>query len=198
MTGIWLASYIVLWILVIVLLILVLTMARLLGLVYRRFPPYGARGAADGTAIGAKIPPYKGLSIDGREVQIPNPINKGPGVVIFVSPSCGACAELAPAIRSIWRSDRKEVDIVLAATAGDAETARSFVDENGLAGIPYVVAPEWAAANNVTGTPYVLGFDGESVVRAKGVANHLEHLDGLLEHLLGEGHSAALGSGAAS
>jgi methylamine dehydrogenase accessory protein MauD len=198
MTGIWLVSYVALWILVIALLVLVLTMARLIGLLYRRFPPYGARGDADGVPIGSKIPPYRGISIDGDAIEVPDPLTRRPGIVVFVSPSCGACAELAPAIRSIWRSDSKDVAILIAATAGDEEAARAFAEEHHLAGIPYVVAPEWAAANNIMGTPYAVGIDADSVVRAKGVANHLEHLDSLLEHLKGKPHTASLESGAVS
>jgi methylamine dehydrogenase accessory protein MauD len=195
-TGLLLVSYVILWIVVIALIVVVLTMARLIGLLYRRFPPYGARGAADGAPIGSKVPAYRGTTIDGRLVEVPDPQVSRPGILIFVSPSCGACAELAPAIRSIWRSDRKDVSILLVATAGDAEGAREFAREHDLTGIPYVVAPDWAQANNIMGTPYAVAIDADTVVRAKGVANHLEHLDSLLAHLIDGDHSTRVESAA--
>lgn len=183
MSDLWLASYILLWALVVVLLVADLMLIRLTGLLYRRFPPYGARGSAEGVAIGSRVAPFEETDIAGQRVQLPHRANGRPTMLIFLSPNCGACAELAPAIRSIWRSDRRDVNVLLVGTAGTGVDAQAFAREHRLSGIPFVVAPEWAATSRIMGTPYVMVVDAENVVRAKGVANHLEHLDSLLRHL---------------
>lgn len=183
MTDLWLASYIVLWVIVIAMFVVVLALLRLVGLLYSRFPPYGARGSSEGMAIGNQLPAFRGTALDGRAIAIPELGNPLPWLVVFVSPNCGACSELAPAIRSIWRSDRKALNLLLVGASGDEAQARTFAFEHHLASIPYVVAPEWAAANKILGTPFVIAADAESKVLAKGVANHLEHLDSLLSVL---------------
>lgn len=193
MTDLWLASYVVLWVLVIAMFIVVLASLRLVGLLYSRFPPYGARGSSEGVAIGNELPAFRGTTLDGKDVVIPDPANALPSLVVFVSPNCGACAELAPALRSIWRSDRKAMNLLLVGASGDEAQAREFASQHHLASIPYVVAPEWAAANHILGTPFAIAVDAGSKVLAKGVANHLEHLDSLLAVIDGgRGNLAAI------
>jgi methylamine dehydrogenase accessory protein MauD len=188
MSDIWLASYIVLWGLVVALTVVVLAMVRLVGLLYRRFPPYGARMTNVGPSIGDQLPLLEGVGLAGGPIEA-SPARRA-RLLLFVSPSCGACAELAPAIKSIWRSDRQEVGITLVGIDGDDGANLDFRTRHGLRDVPFVLAPRWAVDNGVTSTPYAVVADGNGIVRAKGVVNHLEHLDSVLRQVVGDNPAA--------
>jgi hypothetical protein len=69
---------------------------------------------------------------------------------------------------------------------GDDLANREFVKRYGLRDVPFIVAPRWALDNGVTSTPYAVVADADGIVRAKGVVNHLEHLDSVLRQVLGD------------
>jgi methylamine dehydrogenase accessory protein MauD len=183
MSDVWLVSYIVLWGLVLALLAIVLVMARLLGLLYHRFPPYGARMTNVGPEVGARLPAFDGLDLRGRPVQIGMEPGTRPTMLAFVSPTCGACGELAPALRSIWRSDRNDLDVYVISVSGDERSVREWVDRHDLRDVPCILAPAWSEASGITSTPYALVLDGANTVVGKGVVNHLEHLESLVKEV---------------
>ena len=187
MSGIWLASYVVLWGVVVVLLLVVLVMARLLGLLYHRFPPYGARVTSVGLEVGARLPGFDGVDLSGQPVQIALSPRQRPTMLTFVSPTCGACGELVPGLRSIWRSDRKELDVFVVSTSGDERSVREWIKRHDLGDVPCILAPAWSDASGITSTPYAVVLDAAQTVVGKGVVNHLEHLESLVE----EAHATA-------
>jgi hypothetical protein len=85
----------------------------------------------------------------------------GPGpkrVVLFSSPTCPICEEVAPGIPA----------------AAAATRLSSLVLHD----------PELERAYDVPGTPYLLVLDELGVVRAKGTVNNLEQVEGLIDTVL--------------
>jgi len=179
MSGIWLISYLSLWIIVIVLFLVVLTLARQVGLLHGRLRPTGALMANAGPEVGEQAPEINATDLHGQEVSLGS--NRGKKtLLVFVSATCRSCDDLVPAVRSIWKSERAALDLLLVGLSGDEIANREFIARHKLGNIPYVLSRSLGLAYRVTSPPYSVLIDEQGVVRAKGVVNHIEHLESLL------------------
>ncbi len=174
MTGWWVASYVVLWIVVVALAVLVLALARQIGTLHLRLGPRGALELdEEGPPLGDAPPPVQLATIDGRNVTV-----GGPGeaqLVLFVSPTCPVCREVAPGLQVAARSGGMAARVV--ADADDASVTRTYAS----LGAPVVASPHLAREYGIPGTPYAVVLDTLGVVRAKGTVNNLEQMEGLVD-----------------
>jgi methylamine dehydrogenase accessory protein MauD len=179
MDGIWLVSYFALWMVVTLLLLSILVLARQVGLINRRLPAARARMENAGPKIGEQAPEVESVDLYGREVTLGSKRGKQT-LLVFISAACASCDELAPAIRSISKSERENLEVLLVSVGGDESANRSFVARHKLREIPYVVSQNLNLLYNVAAPPYAILIDEYRVVLAKGVVNHLEHLESLI------------------
>jgi hypothetical protein len=154
MTGWWAAAFVALWMLVLVLAAVVVALARQVGTLHLRLGPRGALEVdEEGPALGEAPPAMPGIDDEGDRVLV-----GGPGsarVVLFSSPTCSICREVAPGI-------------------GAAASAAGMT--------PMVLHdPDLERVYDVPGTPFVMVLDRSGVVRAKGTVNNLEQVEGLID-----------------
>lgn len=157
----------------------VLVLARAIGLLYVRLGPApGPLQSGDGIALYGEVPPVTGFDMRaGRPVTLD--IRTGRWGLLFVSPTCGTCREL---VRDAGRVDREA-----AWGARLLVVARGTHDQNHLFArlapqLAVLSDPlgETSAAFRVESTPFgMLVIDGR--VTAKGIVNHRDHLEALLE-----------------
>ena len=179
-------SQVGLWILVMLLLVTVFALARQIALLHRRIPAAGARMTDAGPAIGKKAPEFYGVDLFGKPISLGLP-NKKKTLLIFVSPSCPACDDAMAALRSIQRAERRHLEIVLAALKGSAEENQKFANSHPIKEGRYLLSRELGERYQVTSAPYGVLIDTDGTVRSKGIVNHLEHLESLLNaHELGQ------------
>jgi methylamine dehydrogenase accessory protein MauD len=176
MAGWWLASYVILWVLVVVLAILVLALARQVGTLHLRLGPRGALEVdEEGPPLGEAPEPVDASDFRGRSVTL-----GGPGqaqLLLFVSPGCPVCREVLPSLPAAARVGKMAPVVVV--DAPDDE-ARSLYGADRLEAV-LVAAPEMAEGYRIPGTPYAVALDVLGVVRAKGTVNNLEQMDGLVD-----------------
>jgi methylamine dehydrogenase accessory protein MauD len=179
MSGWWLASYVVLWVLVILLAVLMIAVARQVGTLHLRLGPRGALEVdGEGPPLGEAPEPVTAPDLDGRPVTIGGP---GAGqLVLFVSPGCPICREVLPGVPAAARAGRLEPLVVTDADRMEAAAtyARGGVDA------PVVASSEAGQRYAVPGTPYAVVFDRTGVVQAKGTVNNLEQVEGLVDTAL--------------
>jgi hypothetical protein len=154
MSGWWVAAFMAQWVLLVVLSVVVVALARQVGTLHLRLGPRGALELdEEGPPLGEAVLPLPARAADGTELVVGGP---GPRrMVVFTSPSCSVCRELAPAIPAAASSAR-----VTAQVLHDDEAERTWL---------------------VPGTPFVVILDEIGVVRAKGTVNNLEQIEGLLD-----------------
>jgi methylamine dehydrogenase accessory protein MauD len=179
MEGWWIASYVVLWALVIVLCIVVVALARQIGTLHLRLGPRGALEIDnEGPPLGEAPPPLEVSTVDGSTVTL-----GGPGqeqLLMFVTPSCLICNEVLPAVRAVSSIGRFKPYVITDATTHEAQDSlRPKVGET-----PIVADPNVPSAYTVPGTPYVVIVDASGVVQAKGTVNNLEQVEGLIDTAL--------------
>jgi hypothetical protein len=154
MSGWWTAAFVAQWILLVVLCVVVVALARQVGTLHLRLGPRGALEIdTEGPALGEALPAVDVRATDGTSLVL-----GGPGVrrlVLFSSPTCVICREVAPAVP---------------AAAGAADLVPQIVHD-----------PDAERAFEVPGTPFVLVLDELGIVRAKGTVNNLEQVEGLVD-----------------
>jgi methylamine dehydrogenase accessory protein MauD len=176
MRGWWAASYLVLWVLVIVLSVVVVALARQIGTLHMRLGPRGALELDDeGPPLGEAPEATEMIDINGTPVTLGGP---GPQqLLLFVSPGCGMCEQVLPALPAIARNGQLTPYVVADVDRTEAEL--SFGNRNISASI--LSGPELVQRYNVPGTPYVVITDRLGIVRAKGTVNNLEQMEGLVD-----------------
>lgn len=186
-----LGSQIALWLIVLLLIVCIGALTRQVALLHRRIGQTGARMESSGPAIGELVPVWDAPDIFGRRMSIGR--RDRPILLLFISRSCVACKDLLPAARSMARSEKHWLDLcIVDVSEPDAEAARAFAMKNGIDFIPYIVSAAWVKEWRVLAPPYAVLVERDGRVHAKGVANHLEHLESLL-NALAVGHASLEG-----
>ena len=176
MEGWWAASYIVLWLLVVVLCFVVVALARQIGTLHLRLGPRGALEMDDeGPPLQEAPPPVDVVALNDQPLSV-----GGPGhaqLLLFVSPGCHLCEAVLPSLSAV--SEAGDMMPLVITDADKAETRSAYGDKRLRA--PVIPSQKLAQAYRVPGTPYAVILDDIGVVRAKGAVNNLEQMEGLVD-----------------
>jgi methylamine dehydrogenase accessory protein MauD len=182
MSGIWAASYIVLWLLVVVLAFLLAGALRQLGLMQLRFgDDPGALITDSGLERGMPAPDFTAQDSESGELVTLSDLPARPRLIVFASPGCLSCRELIPGLNEVRKTRRGEFDF-LVICRGDVESCQAFGRMNRLEA-PMVVDTNGQIEKDyrVTLTPFAYVLDHERNVVIRGVANDWRQLESLLE-----------------
>lgn len=180
MTGFALASQIMLWIAVGVLGVLVMALARQVGVLHERIAPAGALTLHQKVSVGDKGPEMELTALDGQQVRIGGVRQGRSQLLFFLSPDCPICKTLMPVLRSAARAEAHWVDTVLASDGEESEHRRLVMKQD-LAGIPYVLSETLGRSLGVSKLPYAVLIDEQGKIASLGLINNREHLESLFE-----------------
>jgi methylamine dehydrogenase accessory protein MauD len=124
--GVWIASYVLLWIAVIVCAFAIVVLLRQIGVLHARIRPLGVHFAGEGLEPGSPAPRTATLEFDGQPLTL----------VTFTSPTCTICASLLPSLRALERS---YADVRLSVVEHGPATLDVFRAYN-VSSTPYVIA----------------------------------------------------------
>jgi len=181
MSGVWLASYVVLWVVVLLLAFLLAGALRQLGLLQLRLgDDPGALITETGLERGAEAPDFTALGAESGELVSLSDLPAVPRMLVFASPGCLSCRELIPGLNEV-RKTRGDFDF-LVVCRGDLESCQAFGRMNGLEA-PMVVDTTGQIEKDylVTLTPFAYLIDHEGHVVIRGIANDWRQLESLLE-----------------
>ena len=181
MSGVWLASYIVLWVVVLLLAFLLAGALRQLGLLQLRLgDDPGALITDTGLERGSEAPDFTGLDSESREVVRLSDLPAVPRMLVFASPGCLSCRELIPGLNEV-RKTRGELDF-LVVCRGDLESCQAFGRMNRLETQMIVDTTGQIEKDYlVTLTPFAYLIDHEGRVVIRGIANDWRQLESLIE-----------------
>jgi methylamine dehydrogenase accessory protein MauD len=181
MSGVWLASYVVLWLIVLVLAFLLAGALRQLGLLQLRLgDDPGALITDTGLERGALAPDFTALQSETGELVTLSELPPIARMLVFASPGCLSCRELIPGLNEV-RKTRRDFDF-LVICRGDVESCQGFGRMNRLEA-PMVVDTTGQIEKDylVTLTPFAYLLDHERNVVIRGIANDWRQLESLLE-----------------
>jgi methylamine dehydrogenase accessory protein MauD len=173
--GWWAASYLVLWALVIVLTVVMVSLARQLGALSASTTTVSTHVDDDGPTLDRAPQARDVTDVHGAPLTVGGPGRKQ--LLLFVSPGCGACEQVIPALPAIARNGQLTPLLVTDVDNREAELAFGKAPRQAR----LVSAPGLLADLNIPGTPYAVVTDRLGVVRAKGALTSLEQLEALIE-----------------
>jgi methylamine dehydrogenase accessory protein MauD len=166
--------------LVVALSVVVLALARQIGVLHERLAPLGALMTDRAVAVGQPAPPLEVIDLAGDKLLLGGVRPDGKSqLLLFVAPTCPMCKKLLGVARSFMRSERRHLWLALIGDGERGEQER-LVREHRLEGFPYVVSPVVGMTYQVGKLPYAVLIDELGIVRAKGLVNSREHLESLL------------------
>lgn len=172
-------SVVLLWLAVIVLAVVVVALARQIGVLHERVTPAGALQIAGGAEPGTAAPELALKDLQGRDVRIGGARDNGRHTLLFfLAPSCPVCKTLLPVLFSARKSEGAWLDVILASD-GEMQEQLQFVAREGLDSFPYVVSRELGMRYRVGKLPYAYLIDDGGVIRSGGLVNSREHLESL-------------------
>ncbi len=177
-----LVSNVILWVLVIVLALVVLALARQVGILHERVAPAGALMPTSGPKVGELTEPMTLTDLQGTEVRIGGPNPDGVAtLVMFISPTCPVCKSLVPTAKSLARREGERMRLVFASDGDKIEQHEAYARDLDLGDYHYVISEGLGMAYEVSKLPFALLIGGDGTLHSKGLVNTREHLESLVE-----------------
>lgn len=171
MSPFFLVSYVLLWVLVVVLLVGVFALYHHFGQMYMNTREgREAQGPKEGQALKR----VEAADLGGTARILPEPGR--PAVIVFGSTDCGLCEKLRPDVLRLARERDDDVQVT-AVVAGHPQAVRGWAAELDGA-VPVVPDPRShiTAAYGIDALPFVVTVGRDGVVRGGGIVNDHEGL----------------------
>ena len=166
-------SNLVLWVLQIATIVVVLGLARQIGVLHLRLPAHGAGRTEDGPLVGARIDLQPVVSFRGE--QTPVVCSGHLSVLTFANPECGVCG---PTMEAVKRLRAREPSVrFIAAVNGEASEGLKYAAGYGLSD---AVSAESLRVLGSNARPFAVVLSDDGTVLAAGVPNTLEQFETLL------------------
>ncbi|MBK5224023.1 MAG: hypothetical protein JJE52_14350 [Acidimicrobiia bacterium] len=140
--GVWIASYVALWIAVVVLGVAVVALLRQIGVLHARVRPMGVHFGGEGPERHAPAPLPERFAFDAADVTL----------LAFTSPTCEICHSLLPGLRALRRDEK---GLALELIDHGPSTLEVF-SAYAVTGTPYVVAVDRAGIVQARGVANTL------------------------------------------
>jgi methylamine dehydrogenase accessory protein MauD len=171
-------SNFMLWVVVALLVIVVLALARQIGVLHERIAPMGALVTDGGPKTGDMAPHVHATTIDGQALAIgPGHMTANRTLLMFVAPSCPVCRKVIPIAKAVAAAEK--IDLVFIGDGDDAEQ-RAMVDKYKLHGYKFANSPEVGLAFHVGKLPYGVLLRADGVIGSKGLVSSREHIESLV------------------
>jgi methylamine dehydrogenase accessory protein MauD len=175
-------SNVLLWITVIVLALVVLALARQVGILHERVAPAGALQPTSGPKVGELTEAMSIADITGNTVTVGGPSVDGMNtLVMFTSPTCPVCKSLVPTAKSLAKAERNRLKLMFASDGDSVDQHRTYVSDLGIGDFPYVLSQKLGMDFEVSKLPFAVLIGADGTLKSKGLVNTREHLESLIE-----------------
>ena len=182
MSSALLVSNLLLWVLVIGLSLVVLALARQVGILHERVAPAGALQPTSGPKVGELTEALSIADINGQSVTVGGPNATGMNsLIMFISPTCPVCKSLVPTAKSLARAERNRLELVFASDGDKLEQHQAYAKDLDLDKYPYVLSQKLGMNFEVSKLPFAVLIGADGTLQSKGLVNTREHLESLIE-----------------
>ena len=182
MDSVLLVAVVMLWCVVIVLALVVLALARQVGVLHERVAPAGALMPTSGPKVGEHTQAAALRDLGGAELSVGGPSeDQRATLVLWISPTCPVCKALVPTAVSMAQAER--LRLVFASDGDKLEQHQAYVDDLRIGAFPYVVSQAFGMSYAVSKLPFAVLIGADGVLKSKGLVNTREHLESLVESM---------------
>lgn len=192
MTGFWLASYVVLWVLVVALCLLMVGLLQQVGLLQRRLGQPASETQVssettiiplekDGPNIGSGLPELIVEAVNGfGTVALPTSYNERGTLLLFLAPTCKSCQHVVDPLNTLLDEGAYDGNTI-AILRADEQGCQAFLNVFPLH-LPVVCDSEHAISMSfdVHRTPFGLLYDRHGNLVRKGIVEGQEDILALL------------------
>ena len=175
-------STLLLWVTQIFSVIVIIGLARQIGVLHQRVRPLGPGIIEDGPQIGSMVDQQALQSRNGNSFLLLEPSQIT--LLAFASPHCNACQSLLESVESLEKVGRPRTRIIVAVDGTDDEQVAYLRRYR----FGFAVSVAQITTVSVASRPYAVALAGDGKVLYKGIPNTLEQL----EFLLNSAHDMAL------
>lgn len=175
-------SNLLLWVLVIVLSLIVLALARQVGVLHERVAPAGALQPTEGPKVGELTSAMSLTTLDGRAIDVGGRSKRGRSTfILFVSPTCPVCKSLVPTAKSLAKKEAARLELVFASDGDSRDQHLAYASDLDLGEYPYVLSESLGLSYQVSKLPFAVLIGADGTLQSKGLVNTREHLESLIE-----------------
>ena len=175
-------SNVILWIVVIALSLVVLALARQVGILHERVAPAGALMPTSGPKVGELTEEMSIADIHGQTVTVGGPAgDELHTLVMFISPTCPVCKSLVPTAKSLAGAEKNRLKLVFASDGDKLEQHQAYASDLKLDSYPYVLSEKLGMSFEVSKLPFAVLIGADGTLQSKGLVNTREHLESLIE-----------------
>ena len=182
MDNILIISNVILWALVIGLSLVVLALARQIGVLYERVAPAGALMINQALETGSTAPRVEVQDLNTGKALLIGAESERSQLLFFLSPGCPVCKTLLPMLKSIKAAESDWLDIVLASD-GTVEEHQEFIQQQDLSRDIYVSSETLGKQYGISKLPYAVLIGGDGLIAYLGLVNSREHFESLFESM---------------
>ncbi len=162
------------WAMILVLSLLVLSLMRQLG--ERALPASTEKNPDDIFNPFSELAEKSSSLINGEKFNFGGPQGAA-CLIVFFSPSCGACQLLPAALRDLVKNPpAPDFKILAVLKRTDKKTAQEFIRKESLASVPIALEDDFPQELNPGGAPFAAALAKGGVVAARGKPKNLVHL----------------------
>lgn len=188
MTEALLISNLILWIVVIALSLLVLALARQVGILHERVAPAGALLPTNGPKVGELTPVLELKALDGTALTLGGVNASGFATfILFISPTCPVCKSLVPTAKSLMDSEKSRIRLIFASDGADSDKEmaqhKSYIKDLRITDYPYIISQQLGMSFEVSKLPFAVLIGSDGILKSKGLVNTREHLESLIESM---------------
>lgn len=182
MDNILIISNVILWALVIGLSLVVLALARQIGVLYERVAPAGALMINQALETGSTAPRVEVEDLNTGNTLLIGAESERSQLLFFLSPGCPVCKTLLPMLKSIKAAESDWLDIVLASD-GTVKEHQEFIQQQDLSREVYVSSETLGKQYGISKLPYAVLIGGDGIIASLGLVNSREHFESLFESM---------------
>lgn len=180
-------SQVLLFAAIVALVLVVLALARQIGILHERIAPIGQQQPQRGLEVGQAIPRITMRTLDGTPFPVGERLAAGTiRMLLFVGADCPVCKRVLPIALDVARE--RGLEPVLVGDGAVPELA-ALRDRLALGDIPFVTGVELGLVLQVSRLPTLVLLDDNGTILARDVVNTRRQVEALLPTVTG--HSAA-------
>lgn len=188
MTEALLVSNIILWVVVIALSLLVLALARQVGILHERVAPAGALLPTTGPKVGELTPAMELTALNGTRLKLGGEGDSTLATfILFISPTCPVCKSLVPTAKALIHSEKTRMRLVFASDGADTDKEmaqhKSYINDLKIADYPYIISQQLGMSYEVSKLPFAVLIGSDGILKSKGLVNTREHMESLIESM---------------
>ena len=183
-----LVSNIILWIVVIALSLLVLALARQVGILHERVAPAGALLPTTGPKVGELTIPLELKTLSGSQLTLGGAgSSRLATFILFISPTCPVCKALVPTAKALINSEKSRIQLIFASDGPDTDREltqhKSYIKDLKITDYPYIISQQLGMSFEVSKLPFAVLIGSDGILKSKGLVNTREHMESLIESM---------------